>query len=254
MKLYKIYFSPTGGTKKVADILSAQWNCEKAEIDLSDPSVNFREISIDKDDICIAAAPVYGGRIPLMASGNLSKLKGNGAKAIVVAVYGNRAYEDALLEMKDDVEEAGFFCEAGIAALAEHSIARQFAAGRPDAEDEKLLTFFAEKIKEDLEKDCSEKELYIPGNYPYKEYKVMPMIPETDETCVKCGLCAEKCPAGAISVENPLFTDAKRCISCMRCIAVCPKNARSLKAGMLEKLSEKLDKVCVGRKECELWL
>lgn len=254
MKLYKVYFSPTGGTKKVADILSSPWECEKTEIDLSDSTLDFGKIVMEKDDICIAAGPVYGGRIPLMASENLRKLKGNGAKAVVVAVYGNRAYEDALLEMKDSVQEAGFSCEAGVAAIAEHSIARQFGAGRPDAEDEKQLTAFAEKIKEAITDKNEESELHIPGNHPYKEYKVMPMAPAVGDSCVKCGLCGEKCPAGAISRENPLLTDKARCISCMRCITVCPKNARTLPAEMLAALSEKLGKVCADRKENELFL
>ena len=33
MKLNLIYFSPTGGTKKVLDIISEEWNCDKREID-----------------------------------------------------------------------------------------------------------------------------------------------------------------------------------------------------------------------------
>lgn len=254
MKLFKVYFSPTGGTKKVVDILSEQWDCEKVEIDLSDASINFRDYEMGREDICIAAGPVYGGRIPLMASTNLRKLKGNGASAVVVAVYGNRAYEDALLEMKNNMQDAGFSCAAGIAALAEHSIARQFGAGRPDAEDEKQLVLFAEKIKESLGSEDVGKELYIPGNNPYKEYKVMPMVPEVGETCIKCGKCAKLCPAGAISVENPLLTDKEKCISCMRCVAVCPEKARGLNPAMLGMLSEKLGKVCADRKENELFL
>lgn len=254
MKLFKLYFSPTGGTKKVVDILSEQWDCEKVEIDLSDTECNFGAFVIERDDICIAAGPVYGGRIPLMASANIRKLQGNGASAVVVAVYGNRAYEDALLEMKNNMQDAGFCCEAGVAAIAEHSIARQFGAGRPDEEDKKQLVDFAEKIKESLKCGHRESELYIPGNYPYKEYKIMPMAPEVNDSCIKCGLCAEKCPAGAISVENPLLTDKEQCISCMRCIAVCPEKARSLNPAMLGMLSEKLGKVCADRKENELFL
>ena len=35
MKIYNIYFSPTGGTKKVTDMLGSAWREEKQEIDLS---------------------------------------------------------------------------------------------------------------------------------------------------------------------------------------------------------------------------
>lgn len=189
-----------------------------------------------------------------MASANIRKLKGNGAKAIIAAIYGNRAFEDALLEMKDNMQEAGFSCVAGVAALAEHSIARQFAAGRPDADDKKQLTLFAEKIKKELVKECSEKDLYIPGNNPYKEYKVMPMMPQAGESCTKCGLCAKKCPTGAISKDDFKVTDPALCISCMRCVAVCPEKARTLNPAMLVGLTEKLGKVAADRKENELFL
>lgn len=253
MILYEIYFSPTGGTKQAADILSSQWDCEKVEIDLSNPRLDFQDYKIRKEDICIVAAPVYGGRIPLTASANLSRLKGNGAKAAAVAVYGNRAYEDALLELKDDLEEAGFCCKAGVAAIAEHSIARQFAAGRPDEEDRKQLGLFAETILGVFEEDDKEAVLHLPGNYPYKEYKVVPVIPEANNSCTLCGLCAELCPTGAISPVNLKTADPSRCISCMRCIAVCPEEARGLSSALQEKFSQKLSKVCAERRENELF-
>ena len=41
MKLFEIYFSPTGGTKKVVKIISNSWNCEKTEIDLCDRAVDL---------------------------------------------------------------------------------------------------------------------------------------------------------------------------------------------------------------------
>lgn len=55
MKLFQIYFSPTGGTKKVVDILSENWDCEKVEIDLSDSAADFGGFEVAADDICIAA-------------------------------------------------------------------------------------------------------------------------------------------------------------------------------------------------------
>ncbi len=62
----------------------------------------------------------------------INKIKGNGAKAVAVVVYGNRDYDDTLLELKNVLEENGFVVGAMVAAIAEHSIARNLAAGRPD--------------------------------------------------------------------------------------------------------------------------
>ena len=45
--------------------------------------------------------PVYAGRVPALAVERLKGIKTSGVKCVIVAVYGNRAYEDALVEMQD---------------------------------------------------------------------------------------------------------------------------------------------------------
>lgn len=254
MKLYEIYFSPTGGTRKVSGILSSEWDCGKTEIDLSDTQADFPEYQFGEDDICIVSVPVFGGRVPVPAIENLGKLRGNGAKAVLVAVYGNRAYEDALLEVKDAAVSAGFVCVAGIAAIAEHSIMHQFAAGRPDETDRGQLLTFAKEIRKKLEAGEVPGGLCVPGNHPYKELKVVPMVPVAGEECISCGICAKKCPVGAISKENPMETDGDTCIACMRCISVCPEQARRIDSAAVEALSNRLFDICTVRKENELYL
>lgn len=244
MKVYEIYFSPTGGTKKVTDILAKAWNREIVEIDLSADDLNS-EIVMEADALCIIGAPVFGGRTPEIAVHKLHRLKGNQARAVVVSVYGNRAYEDALRELKQTAEEAGFHCIAGISAIAEHSIVHEAAKGRPDAKDCAELHAFIDRIKTVLNGDG---ECRVPGNYPYKAYQVVPMFPIVSNSCIQCGLCAAKCPVHAIPAEHPQSTDSKRCISCMRCIAVCPVYARYLAPESLEHITKKLAAVCSDRK------
>jgi len=65
----------------------------------------------------------------------LEKLKGQGTPAVVIAVYGNRAYEDALLEGADWLEKQGFQMAAAGALIGEHSFSAALAAGRPDQDD-----------------------------------------------------------------------------------------------------------------------
>ena len=124
MSVYEIHFSPTGGTKKVSDIFTKAFASESTYLDLTKREDDFSTYAFQKEDICIVAVPSYGGRVPDAAVSRLRQLKGNGARAVLMVVYGNRAYDDTFAELQDVLEEAGFSCVAGIAAIAEHSIMR----------------------------------------------------------------------------------------------------------------------------------
>ena len=165
-----------------------------------------------------------------------------------VCVYGNRAYEDTLVEMEDAAKESGFQVVAAVAAVAEHSIMPQYAAGRPDASDKKQLEQFAERIAGRTEAVVS-----IPGNRPYKKAGGAGLVPKVGKSCTKCGLCAENCPVQAIDPAS--FTaDAKKCISCMRCVKQCPEKARNVNGAMVSIAAMAIKKACSVRKENELYM
>lgn len=103
MTFYEICFSPTGGTKAAADILTRDLSSESSFVDLTDYTLN--DISLTKEDTAVIAVPSYGGRIPATAVQRMGKISGNGAKAILVCIYGNRAYEDTLIELQDVAEQ-----------------------------------------------------------------------------------------------------------------------------------------------------
>lgn len=252
MNVYEIVFSPTGGTMKTADMVAQTLTDAVTLVDLSDSKKDFRSVALNKNDVAVIAVPSYGGRVPATAVARLAKLRGNGARAVVMAVYGNRAYEDTLLELQDTAAEAGFAVIAAIAAVAEHSIAHQFATGRPDAQDQQQLKTFAQSIKEKL----ASGELsmpHVPGNRPYKTSSVS-MVPKATKACVSCGLCAKKCPVQAIDRLHPQNVDKKACISCMRCVAICPHHARRLHPIMQAAAGLALKKACAQRKEAELFI
>lgn len=254
MHLYNIFFSPTGGTERVAGILAKTISKRAEEVDLSDRETDFSMYSFQKEDLCLIAVPSYGGRVPEPAVERIRKMRGNGAKAVLVVVYGNRAYDDTFAELQDIVKEAGFVCVAAVAAIAEHSIMRQFASGRPDQDDQKQLTAFAETLREKWKTDTFSEEPKLPGNRPYRAYGGVPMKPKVKRSCNTCGRCAAQCPVGAIPKDHPDTTDTEICISCMRCIAVCPRQARYISRLLLAAGSGKLKKVCSERKENELFL
>ena len=146
MNVVEIIFSPTGGTEKVAHIIGGHWSKNTARIDLCDSKIDFTRCNIAKDDMVLIAMPSFGGRAPAVAIERLKQISGNGAKCTLVCVYGNRAYEDTLVEMEDAANHCGFQVVAAIAAVAEHSILSQYASNRPDASDEKQLVNFADQI------------------------------------------------------------------------------------------------------------
>ena len=254
MKLYEMVFSPTGGTKRAADILAEEIGLKRQVIDLTRMDTVYSDICISPEDVCLAAVPSYGGRVPQAAAERIRQIKGSGARAVIVCVYGNRAYEDTLAELKDVMDEAGFFCIGAVSAVAEHSIARQFAAGRPDREDEKELRGFADQLRPMLTGEEQAEEVTVPGNRPYRKFGVVPVHPEAGKECSGCGACVGKCPVGAIPADNPAKTDPSLCISCMRCIKVCPRGARTLNKLMAAAISQKLKKVCQEPKKNELFL
>ena len=253
MSVYSIIFSPTGGTKKVADLFANAFADDYVEIDLTD--VGFAGFSFGENDICIVSVPSFGGRVPALTAERMAKLQGNGAKVILIAVYGNREFEDTLVEMQDIMENAGFKAVAGIAALAEHSIVRSFAAGRPDDNDAKVLAGFADQVKAKFaNEERIAGKLAIPGNRPYKEVGAFPSKPKLTDACVKCGLCVKMCPVQAIPEDLSVSMDEEKCISCMRCGSVCPVNARQVAQPVIDFLTEKLSVGAKGYKENQLFL
>ncbi len=248
MNVVEIVFSPTGGTERAARILAERWSESAVKIDLSDPGTDFTKCEIGKEDMVLIAMPSFGGRAPAIAVGRLRQIAGNGARCVLVCVYGNRAYEDTLAEMEDAAKESGFHVIAAVAAVAEHSIIPQYAANRPDTSDEAQLTDFAGRILQ-KEGDVT----YIPGNRPYKKAGGGGLVPKAARSCAKCGLCAERCPAQAIDPET-LAADPKKCVSCMRCVRQCPHNARKVSEAMVSVAALAIKKACSIRKENELFL
>ncbi|WP_298021206.1 4Fe-4S dicluster domain-containing protein [uncultured Dysosmobacter sp.] len=245
MATYSIVFSPTGGTRKVADIFCTALDKNVTTIDI----LHKAEYSFTTEDFCVISMPSFGGRIPTVCTNRMMDLHGNGARAVLVAVFGNRAIDDTLMEMKDLAVANGFVPVAAIEAVAEHSIMRQFATGRPDNQDRAELEAFAKRVK----KLPGNPALVVPGNHPYKEYSGIPLKPFADIGCNACGECVNSCPVGAIPTDDPKSTNKDVCISCMRCIAICPKNVRKINSEILLAVGQGMAKLLSDRKENRLY-
>ena len=240
-------FSPTGGTSKIAAAIAGARMGTR--IDLCSP-VEPQEIPAGAP--LLAVVPVYGGRIPAIAAQRLLALQGSGNPAIAVVVYGNRAYEDALLELKNVLTEAGHQVIAAAAFIAEHSIIRSIAADRPHADDLARAVEFGAAVEARLNSEPTTVD--VPGNAEYRPLPQMPATPLVTEACGGCGMCAHKCPVGAIPLSNPRSTDAAKCILCMRCVAICPRKARILPPPMVEAFTARLNAVASEPKQPEIYI
>lgn len=245
------YFSPTGGTKKAGEIFCKGISENVKTIDLS---LHNNAAEQPECELIVAAMPVFGGRIPAAAAEKLNKLDGNGKKAVTLVVYGNRAYEDALLELNNIIEERGFQIAASAALVAQHSMVSEVGKGRPDEQDREGILDFAGKVLNKVEKDIKNP-VNVPGSYPYKAEMSMSVTPMSLPSCRQCGTCADSCPTGAIRKSaDGLETDADSCILCMACTAVCPQQARILPPPLQEKMEQMLGALKTVRRENEYFL
>lgn len=249
-----IIFSPTGGTEKAAMMLASSLSPNTKVFDLTDTKLKAVNLPAEKDAVAVIAMPSYGGRVPGLAAERMNNIHADGMPCVLLCVYGNRAYEDTLVEMQDLAEQCGFTVVAAVAAIAEHSIMHQYAANRPDKEDAQNLKQIGVKISQKLAQGQINQSFTIPGNRPYKKAGGVSLVPKATSACVSCGLCAEMCPAGAISKTKLNSADSKKCISCMRCVVKCPHSARKINGAMVSAASLAIKKVCSIRKECELYL
>ena len=258
-----VYFSPTGTTKKVLQAIAQGIGNKNVKLtDITKPGNREKVLQPSENELLIVGVPVYMGRVPALIGDWLNQIKANKTPVVCVAVYGNREFEDALLELKNTCLQRGCVPIAGAAFIGEHSFSSTelpTAANRPDIDDIKKAEVFGKNIAQKLELFPTGQipELNVPGNYPYGGITQLWDVDFLDvsEECKQCGICASSCPTGAINPENSSSIDIKKCITCCACIKICPQNARSMKDSRLKDTAIRLNKNFGGkaRKEPEVF-
>lgn len=251
-----IAFSPCGGTLAVLRAIGAGLEGQARELDLTLPAARKSSHSFGPDDLVVIGFPVYGGRLPRTAGDVFATLQGRETPVVLAAVYGNRHYEDAILEMQREAEARGFVPIAAAAALAEHVYVEEVARGRPDAADVDILSGFGRAVAAYARSMGSpgEEAFVAPGEFPYrKETMRVGATPKTGESCTRCGHCAAICPSGAIPASAPDTADTEVCIMCMACVKKCPVQARVPVHPAYEQARSWLRANCKERKEPEFF-
>lgn len=276
-KLSVVYYSPTLTSQKIARAVADGIGIARREEYNLTTDLHSDELLL-KDSVCIVAAPVYGGLLAPVAVQRLRRLKAENCVAVPVVVYGNRDYEDALVQLRDLLQEQGFSPLCGAAFVGEHSYSRPgfpIAEGRPDAQDLSQAVTFGQQAFQGLltqlhlttcpptgSRDFALTygqplaELVTPapmkGNVPYKTLPApTPQAPLVNENCYGCGDCVEMCPTGAITLQDGIsVTDINLCTKCCACVKFCPVNARVFDTPYTAMLHQK----CSTRREPEFFL
>lgn len=274
--LFNFYFSPTYISSSYAGYVASSFAKQVTEIknrDLTGPDNSCgsdmfcglltpdetaeKELSLTAGakDIAIFSAPVYGGRIPSLAVERFHQIKGNNTPAIAIVTYGNREYEDALLELCDLMQERGFKVIAAAAFIGRHSLLPHIAINRPDGVDRDAARNFGKNVLEKLLRgeQASLETLHVKGARPYRDYTPGSLVPVADDNCNSCQFCVRRCPVQAIKPETPKQTESN-CIFCGRCLKICPQKARQIPPAAFSAMREKLDPLCTEHKKAELFL
>lgn len=250
-----VWFSPTGQSRRVVELIGGELFAGREFVDLTEWRVNRPDYGFTENEAVVVGVPVYGGRVPATAAERLLKLHGHNTPAVLAVTYGNRDYEDALLELKDILVKQGFCPIAGAAVPAEHNIVH-FAQGRPDKLDQEKIREFGRRAAKLLRESRSSHtigSLSVKGKHPYRPYGTFPVKLKVGSGCTDCRLCIRECPVQAISRTDPKVTDESCCIGCMRCVSLCPNHSRSMGTLMKLAVRQKLKKVCAERKEPEFF-
>jgi ferredoxin len=243
------YFSPTGTTQTIVETIATTIDNDAKFHNITKPENRTSIPEFTPDDLIIFGMPVYAGRVPNVLKTYLGKIVGGGARGVAIVVYGNRHYDDALIELTDILTSCGITVVAAAAFIGQHSFSEILAKGRPDQSDLVIAKAFAEKFKSTNPKTP----VTPPGNRPYRSYyrpkdehgepvNFKDIRPVKSDDCIQCGLCETLCPVEGI------------CIKCCACVKQCPVGARIFTDPQFIAHKNELEEQFLLRKEPEFWI
>ena len=236
------YWSATGNTDRavntIAEALAKALDVPLERREFTRPADREQDLAFGAGDLVVFGMPTYAGKLPnKMLPYVQERVHGNGALAVAVVTFGNRAYDNALAELYATLEADGFHTAAGAAFACRHAFTDALADGRPDWDDRRQMESFAVNIADKVKNLTDfpapiqvpgdpEAPYYVPKGTDGQPAKFLKAKPQTDlGRCTDCGACARLCPMGAINPSNVAEVPGT-CIKCQRCVRKCTKHAK----------------------------
>lgn len=247
-KVWAVYFSGTGTTEKtvrrIASSLAAAFSAPLEAVDFTAPAVRKEALTFGPDDLVVLGTPTYAGRVPNVLLPYLTEqIRGADTPAVPVVLFGNRDFDDSLMELRNIMTANGFVPVAAAAFVGEHSFSRTLGAGRPNAADLAEMDDFARAAAQKIGGLAAlpavpvAVAVAVAGQEPIRPYytprdrhgapiNILKVKPKTDMAlCGGCGLCAARCPMGSIDPAD--VSQVKGiCIKCCACVKGCPSGAK----------------------------
>ncbi len=240
-RVYALCFSPAGTTRKLTSTLAAALSegfaVPMETVDITLPAAREEAHAFAAGDLVVCGSPTYAGKLPnKLLPYWKERLTGNGALAVALVTFGNRAFDNSLAELCACLTGDGF-CVVGAGAFAcRHVFSDTLAALRPDKDDyaelAKLGAAVAARVAK-ANKTPSPPEVpgdagapyYVPKGLDGEPKVFLKAKPKTSEDCIQCGVCAAVCPMGAIDPAD-VSSVPGLCIKCHACVRECPMGAK----------------------------
>jgi len=241
MKVLIAYFSASGNTAKMSEIISQTMSDKGAETELFDvaPKKERDKFSLEGYDAVVFGFPVYANRAPRVMREWLAELDGKGKKCSTFFTYGGVEVHPAHRSTREILESRQFKLVSSAEFLARHTFniaGWEAVEERPDNSDIQVARDYAARTLERFQ----EVDPPVPPEFPAgKDYETLDQTEKgmkqaiqqfpsrQGEDCSMCMECEEQCPTDAITAEGG-EADTDKCILCLRCVYVCPDQVLSI--------------------------